>query len=101
MVAGARAYKWLGVEAGEGASNNTGHAVAWLQIAQKELNDLSGSKLSAALTARRGGNSKGAQHGSKALINSELAHIQAFFKVYKKMNDTVRLAPCLAGSSLH
>lgn len=90
VVAGARAYKWLGVEAGEGSNNDTGKAVAWLQIAQKELDDLSGSKLFAALSARKAGSSKSAQHGSKTLINSELAHIQAFFKVYKKMNDTVR-----------
>lgn len=87
LLSAARSHKWLGVEAGEASRADVGSAVAWLQLSQKELSDLTSPKLST-LTSGKGAN----YQQTKAVIGAELERIQAFLKVYKKMNDTVRAA---------
>lgn len=81
LLSAARAHKWLGVEAGE-LTKDVGRAVAWLQLAEKEVSGLASPK---AFTSFKSSSQKQIQ----GVVKVELAHIQAFLKVYKKMNDTV------------
>ena len=82
----AMAHSWLGVDAGEkGGTERGGEAIAFLQWARKELEELKdGGKLVSIGTAEKGRMDK-----RKERINSELARINVFCKYYKKMNDTV------------
>lgn len=84
----ALSHKWLGVEAGEkGGTDKGGEAVAFLQWARKELEDIKdGGKL-----VSLGSAEKEKEERWKADINNELANVTIFFKYYKKMNDTVSL----------
>jgi len=82
----ALSHKWLGVEAGEqGGSQRGGEAVAFLQWAKKELEELKdGGKL-----VSFGSADKEKEEHWKADLNNELTSVNAFHKYYKKMNDTV------------
>lgn len=93
LLSAARSHKWLGVEAGEATRADVGAAIAWLKLAQTELSDLASPKLSSlASRAQKGSNFS----QTKAVISAELDRIQAFYKVYRKMNDTVSLRSPLA-----
>jgi hypothetical protein len=82
----AMAHSWLGVDAGEkGGTDKGGEAVAFLQWARKELEELKdGGKL-----VSIGATEKEKTDKRKDKINSELARINLFYQYYKKMNDTV------------
>lgn len=82
----AMAHKWLGVDAGEkGGTEKAGEAVAFLQWARKELEELKdGGKFVAIGAAEKDKTEK-----RKDKINSELAIVNVFYKYYQKMNDTV------------
>jgi len=84
----ALSHKWLGVEAGEKAGSETdkgGEAVAFLQWAKKELEEVKDGGKFISL----GSSDKEKEEQWKARINDELASVTVFFKYYKKMNDTV------------
>jgi hypothetical protein len=87
----ALSHKWLGVEGGEKAGTENsgtekgGEAVAFLQWAKKELEEIKdGGKL-----VSLGSSDKEKEEEWKARISDELASVNVFFKYYKKMNDTV------------
>lgn len=82
----AMAHKWLGVDAGEkGGAEKAGEAVAFLEWARKELEELKdGGKL-----VSIGAAEKERMDHRKEKINSELASVNIFYKYYQKMNDTV------------
>ncbi|KIM45339.1 hypothetical protein M413DRAFT_66183 [Hebeloma cylindrosporum] len=91
----ALSHKWLGVEAGEkagtdaGGTEKGGEAVAFLQWAKKELEEVKdGGKL-----VSLGSSDKEKEEEWKARINDELASVNVFFKYYKKMNDTLHFQP--------
>jgi hypothetical protein len=90
----ALSHKWLGVEAGEKAGTETGstekggEAVAFLQWAKKELEEVRDRGKLISL----GSSDKEKEEEWKARINNELASVSVFFKYYKKMNDTVSFA---------
>jgi hypothetical protein len=78
--------KWLGVEAGEkGGMEKGGEAVAFLQWAKKELEELKdGGKL-----INIGNVDKEQEERWKNMVVDELSAVNVFYKYYKKMNDTV------------
>ena len=78
--------KWLGVEAGEkGGMEKGGEAVAFLQWAKKELEELKdGGKL-----INIGNVDKEQEERWKNAVADELSAVNVFYKYYKKMNDTV------------
>lgn len=82
----ALSHKWLGIEAGEkGGMEKGGEAVAFLQWAKKELEELKdGGKL-----INIGNIDKEQEERWKSKITDELATVDVFYKYYKKMNDTV------------
>jgi len=82
----AMAHNWLGVDAGEkGGAERGGEAVAFLQWARKELEELKeGGKL-----VSIGAAEKEKTDRRKEMITNELAKINVFYKYYKKLNDTV------------
>jgi hypothetical protein len=78
--------KWLGVEAGEkGGMEKGGEAVAFLQWAKKELEELKdGGKF-----INIGNADKEQEERWKNTVADELSSVNVFYKYYKKMNDTV------------
>ncbi|KDR75105.1 hypothetical protein GALMADRAFT_69154 [Galerina marginata CBS 339.88] len=86
----ALSHKWLGVEAGEkGGTERGGEAVAFLQWAKKELEELKdGGKL-----VSIGHADKEKEETWKETINEELTKVNIFFKYYKKTNDTLHFQP--------
>ncbi|KAF9527292.1 BRO1-like domain-containing protein [Crepidotus variabilis] len=86
----ALSHKWLGVDAGEkGGSDKAGDAIAFMQCAKKELEELKdGGKLVSIGSAE-----KEKEEKWKDRINTELASVSSFLKYYKKMNDTVHFQP--------
>jgi len=84
----AMSHKWLGVDAGEkGGTEKGGEAVAFMQWAKKELEDLKdgGKKISLGTGAAE----KDQEDKWKRTIQQELESVNLFYKYYKKMNDTV------------
>lgn len=82
----ALSHKWLGVEAGEKrGTEKGGEAVAFMQWARKELEDLKDKGKLLSLSA----SDKDKEGRWKDRINNELASVNAFYKYYSKMNDTV------------
>ena len=83
---GALSRKWLGVEAGEkGGMGKGGEAVAFLQWAKKELEELKdGGKL-----INIGNADKQQEERWKNTVADELSSVNVFYKYYKKMNDSV------------
>lgn len=83
----ALSHKWLGVDAGEkGGAEKAGDAVAFMQWAKKELEELKdGGKLVSIGSAE-----KDKEERWKERINNELSSVVSFLKYYKKTNDTVR-----------
>ncbi|KAH9485087.1 pH-response regulator protein palC [Psilocybe cubensis] len=86
----ALSHKWLGVDAGEkGGTDRGGEAVAFLQWAKKELEDIKdGGRL-----VSLGNGEKEKEELRKSDINNELTNVNVFFKYYKKMNDTLHFQP--------
>jgi len=82
--------KWLGVEAGEkGGMEKGGEAVAFLQWAKKELEELKdGGKL-----INIGNADKEQEERWKITVADELSSVNVFYKYYKKMNDTLHYQP--------
>ena len=82
----ALSHKWLGIEAGEkGGMEKGGEAVAFMQWAKKELEELKdGGKL-----INIGNVDKEQEERWKNKIADELSAVNVFYKCYKKMNDTV------------
>lgn len=82
----ALSHKWLGVDAGEkGGFEKAGDAIALMQWAKKELEELKdGGKL-----VSIGAAEKEKEEKRKALVITELASVISFLKYYQKANDTV------------
>ena len=87
-LAAAKAYKWLGIDAGE--AGRVGEGVAWLQLAKSTLDDIGKTGALSALKS-----SKRAQPGIGGSADEAVA-IDGFLKAYTRMNDKVRSAytPC-------
>ena len=82
----ALSHKWLGVEAGEkGGTEKGGEAVAFLQWAKKELEEIKDGVKVVSL----GASEKEKEERWKENINNELTNANLFLKYYKKLNDTV------------
>ncbi|KAJ3504423.1 hypothetical protein NLJ89_g7941 [Agrocybe chaxingu] len=86
----ALSHKWLGVDAGEkGGTARGGEAVAFMQWAKKELEELKDGAKRVSLGAAE----KEQEERRKENINEELASVNLFLKYYKKMNDTLHFQP--------
>lgn len=82
----ALSHKWLGVEAGEkGGTEKGGEAVAFLQWAKKELEEIKDTGKLPSF----GHSDKDKEERWKATVTNELVTVNLFLKYYKKMNDTV------------
>jgi len=76
----ALAYKWLGVDLGEGGTK-IGEAVAWLMLADRELERLVPKFQLGKKTAEK--------KQVKNRLMSESDSISGFLKSYKRINDRV------------
>ncbi|PPQ95331.1 hypothetical protein CVT26_008176 [Gymnopilus dilepis] len=86
----ALSHKWLGVEAGEkGGTEKGGEAVAFLQWAKKELEEIKDGVKVVSL----GASEKEKEERWKENINNELTNANLFLKYYKKLNDTLHFQP--------
>lgn len=85
-LAAAKAYKWLGVDAGE--AGRVGEGVAWLQLAKSTLDELGKGGTLGSLKA-----SKRPQPAIGGSADEAIA-IEAFLKAYTRLNDKVRTSPC-------
>jgi hypothetical protein len=79
LLSSAVAYKWLGVDLGE-AGAQVGEAIAWLQLAQAQLNQLAGPKLQMGRKAKEG----------RARLAPEFESVAGFLTAYKGLNNRVR-----------
>lgn len=85
----ALSHKWLGVDAGEkGGAEKGGEAVAFLQWAKKELDEIRDTGKLPSF----GQSSKEEEERWKTTIKNELTTVNLFLNQYKKMNDTVCLS---------
>ncbi|KAF9482219.1 pH-response regulator protein palC [Pholiota conissans] len=93
----ALSHKWLGVDAGEkGGTDKGGEAVAFLQWAKKELEEIKDTGKLPSF----GQSEKEEEERWKATIKDELAVVNLFLKQYKKMNDTLHFQPVPAQQDL-
>lgn len=94
LLSSALAYKWLGVDTGEGKSSKTGEAIAWITEARSRLAELEDSKVSEkmkGLNIGRGSERrKEARKVRQGRVEREVADAEAWIKSYKKVNETVR-----------
>jgi hypothetical protein len=85
----ALSHKWLGVDAGEkGGAEKGGEAVAFLQWAKKELDEIKDIGKLPSLGQSR----KEEEERWKTTIKDELTTVNLFLIQYKKTNDTVCLS---------
>ncbi|ORY35594.1 hypothetical protein BCR39DRAFT_461419 [Naematelia encephala] len=106
QLAEALAHKWLGVDAGENSKGSRiGEAVAWTRDAQTRLSEMEDGavreKMKALGLGKGNERKKEERKARKGRVERELEDVQAWVRVYTRMNDTVSFQPIPAVASLN